>query len=156
MASSDVRCHSYAVSWAKLTANLKTRESPQLSRKFLFDPSKGQSQQALSGFSLACFAAVNKLSLFWAVVFWACPPRRRNMTQGGGDMLTSKMPQRCSPTVSFRMTFTTAEAHLWKHLDMREATLGKQSQHHSEHSPWSPRRLASPWEVFQRHSWETQ
>lgn len=69
MASSDVRCWACAASWAKLTANLKTRESPQLSRKFLFDPSKGQSQQALSGFSLACFAAVNKLSLFWAVVF---------------------------------------------------------------------------------------
>lgn len=65
------------------------------------------------------------------------------MTQGGGAMLTSKMPQRwCSPAVSFHITFTTAEAHLWEHLDIGEATLGKQSQHHSEHSPWSPRRLA--------------
>lgn len=144
MASSDVRCWACAASWAKLTANLKTRESPQLSRKSLFDPSKGQSQQALSGFSLACFQLGTSYLCSEPLFSWACPPCRRNMTQGGGVMLTSKMPQRCSPTVSLHMTFPTAEAHLWKHLDMREVTLGKQSQHHSEHSPWSPRRLASP------------
>lgn len=64
------------------------------------------------------------------------------MTQGGGVVLTSKMPQQCSPAVSLHITFATAGAHLWEHLDMGEATLGKQSQHHSEHSPWSPKRLA--------------